>query len=449
MRRLRLGILLLTVPLVLPTTPLGAQAVDEAEWDLVARLNQVRHEAGLEALVVRADLRALARDWSARMISDGQLSHNPDVERNVAGLIPSSRGVAENVARGATAPRLHELWWESTVHRTNMLGDYDYVGVGVAGEYWGTQVFVQAPPGLPGVTRVPVRRIAGPDAVTTALEVSRSTVPDEAANAVVVARADLYPDALVGAPLAGANDGPVLLSPSADVPASVVDEAQRALNPAGVVYLMGGPSALSPAVEARFLATGMRVQRVSGRDRFETAAEAAALLNPAPEEILVASGENFADALSAGVPAGVHRLPIVLTLRDAVPPATALYLSSFPSARRTVVGGPAAVSEATADELGHTARVSGPNRYATAVRVAERWFPEPESVWVATGDRHQDPLVAAPAAARAGVPLLLMPASGERTLYDWSRAHVTRLRAATAVGGESGVRDPVLSLLFN
>ena len=445
-RRYAVLLLLLSV-LVLP--PAGAQTVAGHEWDLVAQLNRLRFDAGLDALVVRADLRALARDWSAQMVANGGLSHNPDVNRRVLELIPSRERVAENVARAATAPRLHELWRDSPTHHTNMVGDYGYVGIGLAGQYWGTQVFVKAPPGLPGETRVPVRRIAAADPIATALAVSRAEVPGDGAEAVVVARADLYPDALVGAPLAGANRGPVLLSDSAEVPAEVVAEAERALSPTGVVYLMGGPSALSPAVEARFLATGMRVQRVSGRDRFETAAKAATLLNPAPEEILVASGENFADALSASVPAAVHTMPIVLTLRDAVPPATALYLSSFPTARRTVVGGPAAVSEAAALQAGSTARVSGANRYATAVRIAQRWLPEPEGVWVATGDRHQDPLIAAPAAARARQPLLLVASTGDRTLYDYSRAHLTALRGATVVGGQASVRDPVLSLLFN
>lgn len=441
------GFLLALSVLVLP--PAGAQTVAGHEWDLVARLNQLRYEAGLDALVVRADLRGLAREWSAQMARENRLYHNPDVVGRVTALMPSRERVAENVARAATASRLHELWRDSPTHHTNMMGAYRYVGIGLAGQYWGTQVFVQAPPGLPGETRVPVRRVAAGDPIATALAVSRAEVAGDGAEAVVVARADLYPDALVGAPLAGANRGPVLLSESAEVTDEVVEEAERVLSPTGVVYLMGGPSALSPAVEARFLATGMRVQRVSGRDRFETAAKAATLLNPAPEEILVASGENFADALSASVPAAVHTMPIVLTLRDGVPPATALYLSSFPAARRTVIGGPAAVSESTAAEAGQTARVAGPNRYATAVRLAERWFPEPEGVWVATGDRHQDPLIAAPAAARARQPLLLASATGERTLYDYSRMHIARLRGATVVGDQASVRDPVLSLLFN
>lgn len=447
MRRVIL-LLLLLVATALPA-PVTAETVEELEWDLVAQLNQARFQAGLDGLVVREDLRAMARRWSARMDTEDRLYHNPDLVAQVAALIPSKSGQAENVARAATAPRLHELWTASPPHRANMLGDYDYVGVGLAGQYWGTQVFVRAPEGLEGVTRVPVERITDATPIQAALRVSRASVPDAAADGVVVARSDVFPDALVGGPLAGAMGGPVLLSETASVSEAVVQEARRVLRPGGAVYLMGGPSALSPEVEARFLAAGMRVHRVAGTNRFDTAVQAANLLNPAPEEILLASGENFADALSAGVPAAVWKLPVVLAARDVLPPETALYLTAHPEARRFAIGGPAALGEHVAIAAGATERVSGPNRYATAVRVAERWFPEAPGVWVATGGRHQDPLLAVPAAARAGQPLLLVPLTGERTVYDYSRVHVRRWRDATVVGAPSEVRDQVLSLLFN
>jgi putative cell wall-binding protein len=274
-------------------------------------------------------------------------------------------------------------------------------------------------------------------------------VAERSADAVVVARADHFADALVGAPLAGANGGPVLLSARDGVRDAVVHEARRVLRSTGTVYLMGGPGALSPALEAAFAGQGLRTQRVAGIDRYQTAVKTAALLAPAPSTVLLASGEAFPDALSAGVPAAVHRMPVLLTGRDALPSPTAAYLGAHRAARRVVVGGSAAVSEAVARQAGAAERVAGSNRYATAVRIAQRWFPRPGGVWAATGERHQDALVAVPAAARARRPLLLLPPSGERTLYDYSRQVLGGLGQVTAVGGPAGVREPVLSLLFN
>ena len=440
-----LALLLLLVSVV----PAGGLDIVDQEWDLVALVNRSRFDAGLEPLVVRADVRAIARTWSATMAATGHLAHNRQVFSQVRAVIPSANAVGENVARASDAARVHQLWTESAPHHANMLGGFRYLGAGAAGELWATAVFVGAPAGLPGITRVPVRRLAGADAIDTALVVSRATVADRAADALVVARADHFADALVGAPLAGANGGPVLLAARDGVRDAVVREARRVLRSTGTIYLMGGPGALSPALEAAFAAQGLRTQRVAGMDRYQTAVKAAALLAPAPATVLLASGEAFPDALSAGVPAAVHRMPVLLTGRDALPPPTVAYLEAHRAARRVVVGGPAAVSEAVARRAGAAERVAGSNRYATAVRVAQRWFPSPGGVWAATGERHQDALVGVPAAARSRQPLLLLPPAGERTLYDYSRQVLRGLGQATAVGGPAGVREPVLSLLFN
>lgn len=447
--RARIAALALLLLLVVGVAPAGGLDTVDQEWDLAALVNRSRFDAGLEPLVVRSDVRAIARTWSAAMAASGRLTHNRQVFSQVRAAIPAANAVGENVARAADAVRVHQLWTESAPHRANMLGGFRYLGVGAAGELWATAVFVGAPAGLPGITRVPVRRLAGADAIDTSLVVSRATVADRAADAVVVARADHFADALVGAPLAGVNGGPVLLAARDGARDAVVREAGRVLRPTGTVYLMGGPGALSPELEAAFAAQGLRTQRVAGIDRYQTAAKAAALLAPAPTRVLLASGEAFPDALSAGVPAAVHRMPVLLTARDALPSPTAAYLSVHQGARRVVIGGSAAVSEAVARRAGATERVAGSNRYATAVRVAQRWFPAPGGVWAATGERHQDALIAVPAAARSREPLWLLPPAGERTLYNSSRQVLGGLGQATAVGGPAGVREPVLSLLFN
>lgn len=445
--------LLLTALLAFGTSVVPARAqtsdITDQEWDLAALINRSRFDAGLEPLVVRADVRAIARTWSTTMAATGRLTHNPLMFSQVRAALPAANSAGENIARASDAARVHQLWTESAPHRANMLGAYRYLGVGAAGGLWATAVFVGAPEGLPGITRVPVRRMSGADAIDTSLRVSRGSVTDAAADAVVIARSDHFADALVGAPLAGAGRGPVLLSARDGVREEIVREARRVLGPTGTVYLMGGPGALSPAVEAAFATQGLRVQRVAGSDRFQTAAKAAALLAPTPSTVLLVSGEGFADALSAGVPAAVHRMPVLLTGRDALPAPTSVYLAAHRAARRIVVGGPAAVSDAVARQAGAAERLAGSNRYATAVRVAQRWFPRPAGVWAATGERHQDALIAVPAAARARHPLLLVPPTGERTLYDYSREVLAGLTQATVVGGAAGVRDPVLSLLFN
>jgi uncharacterized protein YkwD len=55
---------------------------------------------------------------------------------------------------GVDLNALHSAFMNSSSHRGNILGDYNYVGVGVktdaAGVYWVTVVFMKAAPGLNG-----------------------------------------------------------------------------------------------------------------------------------------------------------------------------------------------------------------------------------------------------------------------------------------------------------
>jgi putative cell wall-binding protein len=72
------------------------------------------------------------------------------------------------------------------------------------------------------------------------------------AEGVVVGRDDVFADALSGGALAAVHHGPVLLTPPGAASPGVVAEAARVLKPGGTVYLLGGPAALSPAVESAF-----------------------------------------------------------------------------------------------------------------------------------------------------------------------------------------------------
>ena len=68
-------------------------------------------------------------------------------------------------------------------------------------------------------------RFAGSDRVATAISSSRANFTHAAS--IVVARSDLYPDALAAAPLAGKIGGPILLSPTSGLTAALAAEVKR------------------------------------------------------------------------------------------------------------------------------------------------------------------------------------------------------------------------------
>jgi putative cell wall-binding protein len=255
-----------------------------------------------------------------------------------------------------------------------------------------------------------------------------------------------YADALAAGPLAVALDAPLLLTPADRLDTGCGAFAARA---GDTVYLVGGPAALSPKVESGLRDLGFTPERIAGADRYATAvavAKAADQLRPdgASQDLFLASGTDFADALSAGVPAGAARGSVLLTAGSRMTPATAAYLSSRPGATVYAVGGPAAA----AADLPVSRELVGPNRYETATMVAERFFPQPSSVAFASGVRFPDALSAAAYGGQVGLPVLLVGPDGvPNAVFDWMRAHRSTVRGSVLVGGEEAVNRLVFDVL--
>jgi putative cell wall-binding protein len=308
----------------------------------------------------------------------------------------------------------------------------------------------------------PEARLAGADRIATALALSGAAFPDRA-PAVVVARAGDFPDALAAAPLATAAGGPLLLNPSDELDRRVRAEIERL--GADTVYVMGGRAAQSPAVEASLQAiSGVEVVRVSGANRYATAAEAArravALWRAAGdgragERVLVALGTTFPDALAAGPLAAAGHLPLLLVAPDAVPADTRGAADAFDADEVVVVGGSAAVPDEVARDVAPeaaVARVAGRSRYETAALAAQAAVDEGadgDVVLVAAGHTFPDALGAGPAAAALGGVLLL---TDRDTLPEGTRAWVAARRDTLAflkvAGGRAAVSDAVVDALL-
>ena len=108
---------------------------------------------------------------------------------------------------------------------------------------------------------------------------------------------------------------------------------------------------------------------------------------------------------------------------------------------------PAAATTAVADPTAtETDRISGPDRYATAVAISSEYPAGVGVVYVASGANFPDALSAAPAASLQGGPLLLTP---QAELPDLVRTEISRLRPAriVVVGGPTTVSNRVYDQL--
>ncbi|GAB6172618.1 hypothetical protein JCM15765_20960 [Paradesulfitobacterium aromaticivorans] len=130
-----------------------------------------------------------------------------------------------------------------------------------------------------------------------------------------------YADALPATSWAAANNAPILYAEKDSLP----QVTQDALTQAGVksTVVLGGEAVIGAGVYAKLPSP----QRFFGVDRFETAAKAAAGLQPNAETIFVATGLDFVDAMVGANLAAKNNAPL-LYLDQQVPAAITTYLNS-------------------------------------------------------------------------------------------------------------------------
>jgi hypothetical protein len=338
----------------------------------------------------------------------------------------------------------------------------------------GTPAVASPHPGVPAYRPTAVThvtRLAGADRIGTAIAVSQARFPDGAqggnrAGEVVIARSDQYADALAGSALARERNAPMLLTEPGALNPAVQAEMLRVLGPVDkanpqTVVLLGGPQALSPAIESSIQQLGYRTERFQGPDRYATSvAIAKAVANGSwPTKILVATGDNFADALSAGAVAE----PIVLTDDKLMPPEVAAYLNYYGRKQTpnqvvaTIyeVGGQAKTATENLWPPG-TARpatvpLAGIDRFETSFLVAREFFgPDPAQpghvhIGAATAYNWPDSLAGGAAMAQLQGPMLLVDPKTGLTPEErqWVSANSGDVDSALLFGGPAAVSPSV------
>ncbi len=307
------------------------------------------------------------------------------------------------------------------------------------------------------------------DPVRGAVELSRAAFADDgSANRAVVARDDLFADAMAGGPLAG-RSGPLLFTPSGRLDTRVRAELERVLPAGQTVYVLGGEAALSAAV-VDGLRDRWQVRRLGGAERTDTAARVAEVVyaRRATTTVLVArSGPDdrrpWADALAGGAYGASADIPVLLTASQRLMEPTRRALERYDNV--IVLGGTAAISDAVMAEMPvtHKRRIAGADRAGTAAAIARDLWGRSSGTdgdrFVLAGGYRDDAwtmaLAGAPLAATRNAPLIL---ANSATLPPETKDYLDRLgygpdkRAGGWVLGEtaavgSGVVDEVTRLL--
>ena len=272
-----------------------------------------------------------------------------------------------------------------------------------------------------------VTRIYGKDRITTSVEISKSAYTTS--ENVVLASGFNFADALSAGQLASALDAPLLLSSQDKLDSQTKNEIE--LLKAKKVFVVGGDNAISKTgIDTTLKSEKIDVTRLEGQDRYSTSQKVMEktkeIINP--EYLLIASGKNFPDALAATGFFVNHKS--VMVLSDGL---------TYPQSnlQEIAIGG-----KNQLPLKGFTGkRVSGKDRYETALEIAKLSFDKNNNAILASGEVFADSLSAVSLTKKHNAPIILTQSN---SLTENAKKYLNG-KNVFIVGGEKTVVNDILT----
>ncbi|WP_443613700.1 cell wall-binding repeat-containing protein [Acididesulfobacillus acetoxydans] len=200
--------------------------------------------------------------------------------------------------------------------------------------------------GFPKITR-----LGGADRYETSVKIA-GQLGVGSGTPIVLVNGENYPDALSISSIAAQMQLPILLVQKDGISDSVSQEI-ASIKPSKV-YIIGGEGAISATVESQVAQlTGLdqgNIMRIGGADRYATSLAVAQYFNLSGQNVCVATGDNFPDALAGSVYAANHNAPIILA-DDSLSDQVMNYLKGKNLTGATIFGGEAVVSKDIEQQL--------------------------------------------------------------------------------------------------
>ena len=270
-------------------------------------------------------------------------------------------------------------------------------------------------------------RISGKDRITTSVEISKSAYATS--ENVVLASGFNFADALSAGQLASALDAPLLLSSQDKLDSQTKNEIERLK--AKKVFVVGGDNAISKTgIDTNLQSSNINVTRLEGQDRYSTSQKVMEktkeIINP--EYLLIASGKNFPDALAATSFFVNHKSVMVLSDGETYPQS---------NLQEIAIGG----KNQLPLKGFKGKRVSGKDRYETALEIAKLSFDKNNNAILASGEVFADSLSAVSLTKKHNAPIILTQSN---SLTENAKKYLNG-KNVFIVGGEKTVVNDILT----
>ncbi len=294
-------------------------------------------------------------------------------------------------------------------------------------------------PGI-GVDIDIVDKIAGETRYDTSVSISQKVFPSKSEKVYLVS-GEKFPDALSSAALAGKGDGPILLINDKNID-KILSEIDR-LDAKEIVFV--GGSSISVAnkekVEKFAKENSSVVSAFVGEDRYETAvkvAEQTISKYGNKGKVIIADGRNYPDSVSIAPYAAKEGIPVILVNGNKVPDDVKSFLNKYKISNAIIVGGDKAVGKDVEKLFKSVDRVAGDDRYDTSKKIAEKFFDDSDTIFMASGEDFADSISVSYYAGMEKAPVLLTKSN---SLDDSTREYLNsnKNKDYIIVGGDKAI----------
>lgn len=271
-------------------------------------------------------------------------------------------------------------------------------------------------------------------------------------DAIILSTGSNYPDALGGSYLCKVTGAPLILVNNKTIPRAM-ECVSKVMNKNGTIYMLGGAGAVSRRIENAFMQAGYQnIERIEGKSRYETNLELLKAADAFDKEkneninrnLIICSGANFADALSAGSTG--HPIMVV---GNKLSSDQLAYIKERSYNRFFIMGGVKAVSKSIENALkgrGTVIRLEGGNRFDTSLKAVNKFFPvgKTKEAIVVSGENFPDGLSATPIAQKLGSPILLISNTHIAESYNYLKKN--KVGKAIVFGGQNIIQDKTVGV---
>lgn len=291
-----------------------------------------------------------------------------------------------------------------------------------------------------GNTTANAYRLAGHDRYDTAATIAKKgwTQSDYA----ILVNGENFPDGLVATFVAKQYNAPILLSQKDYLPQAtkqmLIDLKVKK------VILIGGKAVLGYNHEI-FRNMGIEPTQWAGEDRYVTSIVAASQF-PNVSEIVITTGEDFADALSVSSIAAYKNMPIILVPKDNIGYDTQAFIKQFNITKTYVIGDVDIISENVTKQFPNPERITGVTKYDRNINIINRFRSDinGKNVLIATGNNYADALAGSAYAAKTNSPIVLVGNILSSSTRNYLNSNLSG-KTLYILGGEGAVSSSIFN----